>query len=255
MCMLFGFTADKSYNINPVLKTFFKHSERHSDGWGMGYYKDGNSIVVKEPVRALDSDYLKSIRKLEVNLSIAHIRKATKGSVQLSNTHPFVRKIADKNWIFAHNGSIDNIGFRTIQNYLSRQNRSLNLHTSGDTDSEMALELLRLYIGNETTLKGQIESIEKYLQDITKYGKVNLVFTDGKRLYIHTNMAGTLWIYKKNGLALFSTEILERVNDRAIWEAVPMSRLLVYEDGELIHEGRPHDNEYVTILRASGLYY
>ena len=38
---------------------------------------------------------------------IAHIRKATRGAVALENTHPFVRELWGRYWIFAHNGTLE----------------------------------------------------------------------------------------------------------------------------------------------------
>ena len=37
---------------------------------------------------------------------IAHIRKATQGQVSLENTHPFVRELWGRYWVFAHNGNL-----------------------------------------------------------------------------------------------------------------------------------------------------
>jgi predicted glutamine amidotransferase len=37
---------------------------------------------------------------------IAHIRKATQGRVALENTHPFVRELWGRYWVFAHNGNL-----------------------------------------------------------------------------------------------------------------------------------------------------
>ena len=59
---------------------------------------------------------------------IAHIRKATQGRVALENTHPFVRELWGRYWVFAHNGDLKNFrprlhgAFRPV----------------GETDSERA---------------------------------------------------------------------------------------------------------------------
>ena len=37
---------------------------------------------------------------------VAHIRKATQGRVALENTHPFVRELWGRYWVFAHNGDL-----------------------------------------------------------------------------------------------------------------------------------------------------
>ncbi|OAM25695.1 class II glutamine amidotransferase [Eikenella exigua] len=57
---------------------------------------------------------------------IAHIRKATQGSVGLANTHPFIREILGKYWLFAHNGHLG--GFQPKEGKYYRP--------IGSTDSE-----------------------------------------------------------------------------------------------------------------------
>jgi glutamine amidotransferase len=37
---------------------------------------------------------------------IAHIRKATQGKITLENSHPFIRELWGRQWIFAHNGDL-----------------------------------------------------------------------------------------------------------------------------------------------------
>ena len=68
---------------------------------------------------------------------IAHIRKATKGVVALENTHPFMRELWGRYWIFAHNG--------TLEDFAPQLRRAFR--PVGSTDSEHAfccmLETLR----------------------------------------------------------------------------------------------------------------
>src|SRR4029079_16359421 len=45
------------------------------------------------------------IRSMNV---IAHIRRATRGIVALENTHPFMRELWGRYWLFAHNGTLEN---------------------------------------------------------------------------------------------------------------------------------------------------
>jgi len=65
---------------------------------------------------------------------VAHFRKATGGALSISNTHPF----QFRDWIFAHNGTLENFSPRLGGHY----------QPVGTTDSELAfcylLETLRL---------------------------------------------------------------------------------------------------------------
>ena len=92
MCMLFGVTADKRIVVNDYLTTFFSHSEKHKNGWGLALLDDGLVSVEKEPVKARDSQYLRNrlTGKIKTSRMLAHIRRATMGEVNFCNTHPFI---------------------------------------------------------------------------------------------------------------------------------------------------------------------
>ena len=60
-------------------------------------------------------------------VSIAHIRKATRGVVALENCHPFSRRWGAQTWVFAHNGD--------LQGAIPLGDRYL---PDGSTDSEAA---------------------------------------------------------------------------------------------------------------------
>lgn len=70
----------------------------------------GNAVLLeKQPENSCKSIYLKQrIRtKIEEDKMIAHIRLATRGTMDYENTHPFVmRDNNDRTWTLAHNGTI-----------------------------------------------------------------------------------------------------------------------------------------------------
>jgi hypothetical protein len=76
------------------------------------------------------------------------------------------------------------------------------------------------------------------------YGKVNLMFSDGEYLFIHTNLKRSMYMYKGSDFTCFSTEPIKQSLSRSEWVSVPMNRLLVYKDGMEIHIGEEHTYEY-----------
>lgn len=70
----------------------------------------GNAVSLeKQPEATYKSIYLKQRLRvnIEVDKMIAHIRLATRGSMEYENTHPFVqRDNSDRSWTLAHNGTI-----------------------------------------------------------------------------------------------------------------------------------------------------
>lgn len=79
----------------------------HQDGWGVVAYRDGAPVFYSRVLGAADTDerFLSAV-KLAEDLSpdtvIAHLRKASQGSLSTENAQPFL----DGNLAFCHNGSL-----------------------------------------------------------------------------------------------------------------------------------------------------
>jgi glutamine amidotransferase len=83
------------------------------NGWGIALYPDGRAVqVIKEDIPAASSklsEFLSTYEHLCSKIFVAHIRKASRGVVTCSNTHPFSREVGGRDYVFAHNGTIRNI--------------------------------------------------------------------------------------------------------------------------------------------------
>ena len=197
--------------------------------------------IYKAPEKAAESRALKWILENPVDseLLMAHIRLATKGQIEIRNTHPFIEK--DRSgikWTLVHNGTIFECS--ELSGYLHTQ--------KGETDSERILLCLTDRMNRAAALKGsrlteddRIRIVEDMFNDITPENKVNVLISDGRLLYAHSNLRRSLYMLKQGGSAYFSTKPLSR----GLWEELPLSTLLVYKDGEQIYEGTPHGNEFV----------
>src|SRR5262249_55402021 len=102
----------------------------HADGWGLALYEKHAARVFLEPAAAARSPLAKYVREnpIKTLLAIAHVRKGTRGRVSLRNTHPFVRELWGRHFVFAHNGTVRG----------ARRNRLGRFHPIGETDSEHA---------------------------------------------------------------------------------------------------------------------
>src|SRR5688572_13276094 len=80
----------------------------HADGWGLALYEGRSVRTFLEPAAAANSALAKYIRQnpIKTLLAIAHVRKRTRGPVNLANTHPFVRELWGRHFTFAHNGTV-----------------------------------------------------------------------------------------------------------------------------------------------------
>jgi glutamine amidotransferase len=111
---------------------------------------------------------------------VAHIRKATRGSVALANCHPFQRELWGRFWVFAHNGTLD--GFAAPQGHYYQ--------AVGDTDSESAfcymLESLRTgFPSGEPSVGDVYQCLSETAAELRQYGTFNFLMSDGQHLYAH----------------------------------------------------------------------
>jgi predicted glutamine amidotransferase len=80
----------------------------HADGWGIAFFEGRGTRVFLDPQPSCVSPVAELVRSYPIHSKnvIAHIRKATQGIVALENTHPFMRELWGRYWIFAHNGNL-----------------------------------------------------------------------------------------------------------------------------------------------------
>ena len=251
MCELFGFSSSRETNITKYLIEFFTHSTEHPNGWGLAEFSDGKTVLHTEPVCALESVLLPELMKKEIfsKAVMAHIRKATVGGIKPENCHPFFMTDAGGNcWTLMHNGTI----------FSGRELIPYTLKQSGDTDSERIL----LYLIDKINMAEEKKNaalnsferfgiVEQMISELSYRNKLNLIIYDTEYLYVHVNMENTLFYQTTGGGICFATSPL---NDEQ-WEHVPMTTLLVYQDGRLKYRGKNHHNKYVDLMSAAGAAY
>ncbi len=241
MCELFGVSAKVPVEVSGLLKEFFSHSVRHPNGWGMAAFYENSVSLEKEPVRAVDSAYLKYrlAGKIETKTMIAHIRQATRGSMVYENCHPFVHRDANgRCWTLAHNGTMFNCPVLDDYSYLQQ----------GATDSERLLYYLVDQIdkasancGRALTDTERFSLLDSLICRLTPHNKMNFLLYDSEYMYVHTNYADSLYYLHEKEATLFSTVPL----DGRSWQPVPFTTLCIYHDGDLVYTGCSHGNEYI----------
>lgn len=241
MCELFGVSSKRDVKLNEYLKTFYSHSDIHCNGWGMVLFDKEPFCINKEPVKASNSDLLKSIMDRDIVTSncFAHIRQATIGEISLENTHPFtMNDRSGRRWVFMHNGSIFESDVLKPYQYIQK----------GSTDSEriflyMIDEINRLCEKkSEPDDTDRFETIDRIIKEVViPDNKVNLMIYDDEYLYVHKNEEKTLYMKEIDGGVIISTKSLEDSG----WEEFPQNRLVVYRKGDIVYKGERHDNTYV----------
>jgi predicted glutamine amidotransferase len=153
----------------------------HADGWGLSLYEENFARTFLEQDPAHSSLLARFLRENPIltRLAIAHVRKMTRGTASLQNTHPFVRVLHRRHMVFAHNGTLPHV-----------KERRLHVEsTLGDTDSEHAfcviLETLRASYGDR--YPDNPEELGKTLfelgNELGRDGMFNFLLADGEHLF------------------------------------------------------------------------
>lgn len=152
----------------------------HGDGWGVAFFEGRAARVFLDPMACASSPLAAFLRDHPIKTlqAVAHIRQKTRGRVRLANTHPFMRELWGRHWVFAHNGTVK--GARALK--LGRFN------PVGQTDSERAfchlLEALRADFKNGPTEPHELwEAVADVAGRIARLGTFNFVMGNGEHLF------------------------------------------------------------------------
>ncbi len=108
MCRLFGFRSNVPSRAHRSLveaeNALAVQASAHSDGWGIGYYRNEDAYVLKAAAGASTDDrFARVTSRLQSHTMVVHVRRATVGGCDDNfNAHPFRHGA----WLFAHNGTI-----------------------------------------------------------------------------------------------------------------------------------------------------
>ena len=142
MCRLFAFRSIEPVKPSDCLinsnNSMLNQSIKNQDGWGISYFSDGKSEVIKNIESAyVDKRFIRTSSEITSNTILSHIRNATQGKLDRYNTQPFKYK----DWVFAHNGNLKN--FPVIKKELiSKIDKKLQKNIKGNTDSEVIFNIL-----------------------------------------------------------------------------------------------------------------
>lgn len=136
MCRLFGFRSSVPSRAHRSLvaasNALAEQAAEHPHGWGIGWFVGEDAYLIKSESAAHSSEsFRRAADTLASNVLIAHVRRATVGSVNPLNVHPF----RSGRWIFAHNGTIH--GFEQLRRGLHADlPPALQARLLGTTDTE-----------------------------------------------------------------------------------------------------------------------
>ena len=190
MCELFGLSSNREVDVSFTWRGFLRRGRLNYHGWGVAWYLNGSVGLVKEPKPALDSSIARLLLSgIRSRIVISHVRLATHGKPSYVNTHPFVRKLRDREWIFAHNGDVSGV-------VMNPEFKLKHYSPVGDTDSEYAfcyiMDCLRELGESVNSVIEVCKAIWDIASRIGDYGKFNFLLSDGTYLFAYMNRIGTL---------------------------------------------------------------
>ncbi len=152
----------------------------HADGWGLALYDGPVARVFLDPDPAVESPLARFVAEnpIKTLLAIGHVRKRTRGPVCVANTHPFVRELWGRHWVFAHNGTVEG----------ARKKKLGRFRPLGTTDSEHACCLLlgaldSAFPGYPRRPTELWQAVAELGGEIGAGGTFNFLLGDGRHLF------------------------------------------------------------------------
>lgn len=189
MCELLALSSSRSVRLTFSLHTLAARGSpggRTHDGWGVAFQRENDVALFREPAAAGNSALVRFLESggPSTDLAISHIRRATRGTVSLANTQPFVRELGGRMHTFAHNGDLPGIW--------CSEALALGAHRPvGETDSEQAFcallaRLAGLWTGNSTPpLQERLDVLATFAAELRALGPANFLYSDGDTLFAH----------------------------------------------------------------------
>jgi predicted glutamine amidotransferase len=190
MCELLAMSTRHAAHLTFSLEALASHSGPTSgtrDGWGAAYYQGNDVAQFREIIAASNSPLVHFLQQQgpSTSLAISHIRRATLGAVAFSNTQPFVRELAGRMHVFAHNGHLPGI----------ERSQALGFdryHPFGDTDSEHAfcalLDRMHGLWARTTTppsIQARLGVVTEFTAELRQLGPANFLYADAEVLFAH----------------------------------------------------------------------
>jgi glutamine amidotransferase len=183
MCQLLGMNANTPTDVMFSFAGLATRAHEHKDGFGIAFFEDRGlrHFIDHHSARASPVAELVKHYPIKSGNVIAHIRKATQGRVALENTHPFVRELWGRYWVFAHNGDLKGFAPR--------------LHGAfrpvGNTDSELAFCWLMQELAKAHASVPSVQELSCTLRELlpqpAAHGTFNLLLSNGQALWAHAS--------------------------------------------------------------------
>ncbi len=187
----------------------------HDCGWGVAFREGGRLVRCRSAASCLNDPEFDSLSGIETDLVILHARRTPdRDTIDVLNSHPFMRKWRGEEWAFCHNGAVSD---------LAQLRSDSSLQRAGGTDSERLFHHV-LTLLDTSRVAGSLAEI---LHEISGFTCLNCLLATSESITVHARMAPdtprplyyTPWIAKGGDVAVVSSEVVSQV--ALEWERVP----------------------------------
>jgi len=207
----------------------------HEDGWGLSGFSNKRAVYFDRRAESVTGDKARfdaageKAIKSQSPFVIGHLRKASTGGKDLSNTHPF----HSRDWIFAHNGTV----FGATASFRLHDNAP-----QGETDSERLFLWMQEQIQNEPDRTEALARLLHKSRSELVYTSLNFLMTDGEQLWAYHDVgdkryeAGetaeereqyyTLYFAKVDRSAVICSQPLKSISSH--WQPIPPRTLATF---------------------------
>jgi len=252
MCQLLGMNCNVPTDICFSFTGFQQRggaTDVHRDGWGIAFFEGCGVRLFLDPQPSVESPVAELVRHYPIRSLnvIAHIRKATQGPVGLENTHPFMRELWGRYWIFAHNGNLKDYEPKLDGSFLP----------VGETDSELAfchlLQTLRRRFPDHHPRRAELHAeLDDFAASLRAHGPFNFMLSNGDALFAHRSTELHYVVRRapfpvahlkdqdvtvdfsdvaspNDCVAVIATAPL---TDNEVWTPLPVDKVTMFADGE-----------------------
>lgn len=120
MCDIFALSAGHNYTAQEYLPIFAEKAKENMNGWGIGFFRDGQAFVEKSSEQVYMGDqvhegFQRLARVIDSRIIISHISCPLSGGQHSAHNNPFTLPFLDHIWLFVHVGREQEIdGYQTV---------------------------------------------------------------------------------------------------------------------------------------------
>lgn len=194
----------------------------HHDGWGIGYYENGQAVVHKSGGSAAKEkeDFWKTCARIDHSkVLLVHLRKSSwPGTSVADHAHPF----SHEGFLFAHNGTICKC--ETLLKEFTEPDKPRP--DARDTEVYFRYMMKFASLGAVKALKKAVQHIKKY----NSYTSLTCLFSDGNRLYGYREYSKYPAYYSLYQATFEDAVVIssQPLSPRLRWKMVPKAKLIVF---------------------------